>query len=119
MFTSQFANAPGTMVIGSLGIAAAQNKLSIGYGYEAGHMDPVVRKMCARYCKNSLVITRNEESRTVLRHLGVPTELGTDTAWPFDPRPPEYGRSVRRQAGGGGQTPGLVVCPTDPFEWPL
>ena len=80
MFKSKFANALTTMMIGSLGIAAAQNKLSVGYGAEAGHMDPLIAKMCARYCKDSLVITRNEESRTLLRDLGVPTELGTDTA---------------------------------------
>jgi len=119
MFKSKFANALATMMIGSLGIAAAQNKLSIGYGSEAGHMDPVVRKMCARYCKNSLVITRNEESRTVLRDMGVPTELGTDTAWTFDPRPAEYGQSVLRQVGWDGKTPVLVVCPINPFEWPV
>ena len=87
MFKSKFANALTTMMIGSLGIAAAQNKLSVGYGAEAGHMDPLIAKMCARYCQNSLVITRNEESRTVLRELGVPTELGTDTAWTFEPLP--------------------------------
>ena len=40
MFKSKFANALTTMMIGSLGIAAAQNKLSVGYGAEAGHMDP-------------------------------------------------------------------------------
>src|SRR5215470_16840823 len=88
MFKSKFANALATMMIGSLGIAAAENKLSIGYGAEAGHMDPLIAKMCARYCKDSLVITRNEESRTLLRELGVPTELGTDTAWTFEPRGP-------------------------------
>ncbi|HZZ14560.1 MAG TPA: hypothetical protein VFE08_01210, partial [Candidatus Sulfotelmatobacter sp.] len=66
MFKSKFANALTTMMIGSLGIAAAQNKLSVGYGAEAGHMDPLVAKMCGRYCRNSFVITRNEESRTVL-----------------------------------------------------
>ena len=119
MFKSKFANALATMMIGSLGIAAAQNKLSVGYGSEAGHMDPVVRKMCARYCKNSLVITRNEESRTILRELGVPTELGTDTAWTFEPRSAEYGQSVLRQVGWDGRTPVLVVCPINPFEWPV
>src|ERR1700724_3454965 len=92
MFKSKFANALTTMMIGSLGIAAVENKLSVGYGAEAGYMDPLVAKMCGRYCKNSLVITRNEESRTVLRELGVPTELGTDTAWTFEPHPAEYGR---------------------------
>ena len=119
MFKSKFANALTTMMIGSLGIAAAQNKLSVGYGAEAGHMDPLVAKMCGRYCKNSFVITRNEESRTVLRELGVPTELGTDTAWTFEPNPPAYGQSVLRKAGWDGKVPVLVVCPINPFEWPV
>ncbi len=119
MFKSKFANALTTMMIGSLGIAAAQNKLSVGYGAEAGHMDPLVAKMCARYCKESLIITRNDESRTILRELGVPTELGTDTAWTFEPLPPEYGQSVLREVGWDGRTPVLVVCPINPFEWPV
>src|SRR6204780_2227565 len=119
MFKSKFANALTTMMIGSLGIAAVQNKLSVGYGAEAGHMDPLVAKMCGRYCKNSLVITRNEESRTVLRELGVPTEIGTDTAWTFEPRSAEYGQRVLRQVGWDGKTPVLVVCPINPFEWPV
>jgi polysaccharide pyruvyl transferase WcaK-like protein len=119
MFKSKFANALTTMMIGSLGIAAAQNKLSVGYGAEAGHMDPLVAKMCGRYCRSSFVITRNEESRSVLRELGVPTELGTDTAWTFEPQPPEYGQSVLRKVGWDGKTPVLVVCPINPFEWPV
>ncbi len=119
MFKSKFANALTTMMIGSLGIAAAQNKLSVGYGAEAGHMDPLIAKMCARYCQNSFVITRNEESRDVLRELGVPTELGTDTAWTFEPAPIEYGQAVLRKIGWDGSTPVLVVCPINPFEWPV
>jgi polysaccharide pyruvyl transferase WcaK-like protein len=119
MFKSKFANALTTMMIGSLGIAAAQNKLSVGYGAEAGHMDPLVAKMCARYCQNSLVITRNEESRAILRGLGVPNELGTDTAWTFEPHPAEYGKKALREVGWDGRTPVLVVCPINPFEWPV
>jgi polysaccharide pyruvyl transferase WcaK-like protein len=119
MFKSKFANALTTMMIGSLGIAAVENKLSVGYGAEAGHMDPLLAKMCARYCKNSLVITRNEESRGLLSELGVPTQLGTDTAWTFEPQPAEYGQSVLRQVGWDGKTPVLVVCPINPFEWPV
>ena len=119
MFKSKFANALTTMMIGSLGIAAAENKLSVGYGGEAGHMDPSIRKMCARFCKNSLIITRNEESRNVLRELGIPTELGTDTAWTFQPLPPDYGRKVLREHGWDGSKPVLVVCPINPFEWPV
>ena len=119
MFKSKFANALTTMMIGSLGIAAAENKLSVGYGGEAGYMDPSVRKMCARFCRNSLIITRNEESRSLLRELGVPTELGTDTAWTFAPLPPEYGRKVLHDVGWDGRKPVLVVCPINPFEWPV
>jgi polysaccharide pyruvyl transferase WcaK-like protein len=119
MFKSKFANALATMMIGSLGIAAAENKLSVGYGAEAGHMDPLVAKMCGRYCHNSLVITRNEESRKILRELGVPTELGTDTAWTFEPLGAEYGQKALRDVGWDGQTPVLVVCPINPFEWPV
>ena len=119
MFKSKFANALTTMMIGSLGIAAVENKLSVGYGAEAGHMDPLVAKMCARYCKQSLVITRNEESRKILSGMGVPTQLGTDTAWTFEPRPAEYGQKILRQVGWDGRTPVLVVCPINPFEWPV
>ncbi len=119
MFKSKFANALAAMMIGSLGIAAAQNKLSVGYGAEAGYMDPLLAKMCGRYCKNSFVITRNEESRGVLRNLGVPTELGTDTAWTFEPSPPEFGHTVLRKTGWDGRAPVLVVCPINPFAWPV
>jgi len=82
-------------------------------------MDPLVAKMCARYCKQSLVITRNDESRRILSAMGVPTQLGTDTAWTFEPRPAEYGQGVLRQVGWDGRTPVLVVCPINPFEWPV
>src|SRR6266446_7364300 len=119
MFKSKFANALATMMIGSLGIAAAENKLSIGYGAEAGQMDPLVAKMCGGYCRNSLVITRNEESRKILRELGVPTELGTDTAWTFEPLGAEYAQKALRDVGWDGKTPVLVVCPINPFEWPV
>ncbi len=119
MFKSKFANALTTMMIGSLGIAAAQNKLSVGYGAEAGQMDPLLARMCRRYCGQSLVITRNEESQTLLSELGVRTELGTDTAWTFEPRGPEYGRKELRKAGWDEASPVLVVCPINPFWWPV
>jgi polysaccharide pyruvyl transferase WcaK-like protein len=119
MFKSKFANALTTMMIGSLGIASAQNKLSVGYGAEAGHMDPLVAQLVRRYCSQSLIITRNEESRGVLRALGVSTELGTDTAWTFEPHGPDYGRKTLRDAGWDERRPVLVVCPINPYWWPV
>jgi polysaccharide pyruvyl transferase WcaK-like protein len=119
MFKSKFANALTTMMIGSLGIASAQNRLSVGYGAEAGYMDPHVAWMVARYCKDALVITRNTESQEVLGRLGVSTELGTDTAWTFEPYPNEYGQGALRGAGWDGSTPVLTICPINPFWWPV
>ncbi|MEW5977173.1 MAG: polysaccharide pyruvyl transferase family protein [Acidobacteriota bacterium] len=119
MFKSKFANALTVMMIGSLGVAAAQNRLSIGYGAEAGQMDAFLRRMCRRYCGDSLVITRNEESQAVLGKLSVPTELGTDTAWTFTSLPSEYGQQQLRRAGWDGATPVLGLCPINPFWWPV
>lgn len=158
MFKSKFANALTTMMIGSLGIAAAQSKISVGYGAEAGEMDPLVARMCRRYCRDSLIITRNRESRQTLGELGVSSELrhysldagqldarfgvalntdlaatlssflrqvnnraelGTDTAWTFEPHGPGYGRSVLQRAGWDGRAPVLVICPVNPFFWPV
>jgi polysaccharide pyruvyl transferase WcaK-like protein len=119
MFKSKFANALTTMMIGSLGLASAENKLSLAYGGEAGRMDDLIESMCARYVQESLVITRNVESQTLLNSLGIPTELGTDTAWTFEPHAPEYGRKVLREAGWDEKTPILVLCPIHPFVWPV
>jgi polysaccharide pyruvyl transferase WcaK-like protein len=119
MFKSKFANALTTMMIGSLGLASAENKLSLGYGGEAGHMDRLLEKMCGRYVHDSLVITRNEESQKLLSSLGIPTELGTDTAWTFEPHPPACGHKALHDSGWDQKTPVLAVCPIHPFVWPV
>jgi polysaccharide pyruvyl transferase WcaK-like protein len=118
-FKSKFADALTTMFIGALGISAAENKISLGYGVEAGAMNPPLQKMVRKYCQSSFIITRNPESQTVLGQFGVPTELGTDTAWTFEPAPPEYGRAALQKAGWDGKTPVLIVCPINPFWWPV
>jgi polysaccharide pyruvyl transferase WcaK-like protein len=118
-FKSKFADALTTMFIGALGIAAAENKLSLGYGVEAGAMNPPLQKMTRDYCQSSFIITRNPESQAVLGQLGVPTELGTDAAWTFEPLGAEYGRQALERAGWDGNTPVLIVCPINPFWWPV
>ncbi|HEV2299635.1 MAG TPA: polysaccharide pyruvyl transferase family protein [Candidatus Acidoferrales bacterium] len=119
MFKSKFANALTVMMAGSLGLASAQNRLSVGYGGEAGNMDPLVEKMVRRYCHDSVIITRSEESQDLLRRMGIPTELGTDTAWTFEPLGPEYAQKLLREAGWDGTTPVLALCPINPFWWPV
>ena len=119
MFKSKFANALTTMMIGSLGLASAENKLSVAYAGDAGHMDDLIEWMCARYTRESLVITRSLESQQLLSGLGVPNELGADTAWTFEPRPPDYARNTLRKSGWDEKTPILVLCPIHPFVWPV
>ncbi|HKD72017.1 MAG TPA: polysaccharide pyruvyl transferase family protein [Candidatus Acidoferrum sp.] len=119
MFKSKFANALTTMMIGSLGLASAENKLSVAYGGDAGHMDDLLERMCSRYTGESLVITRSLESQQLLSSLGIPNELGADTAWTFEPHPPEYARKVLRESGWDEKTPVLALCPIHPFVWPV
>jgi len=82
-------------------------------------MDASLQRMCRRYCSDSVAITRNVESQEILSKLGVATELGTDTAWTFEPLTPEYGRKALRDAGWDGKAPVLAVCPINPFWWPV
>jgi len=119
MFKSKFANALSTMMAGALGLAAAENKIAVGYGGEAGAMDPSLERLVKTYCSNSLIVVRNEESATVLQKLGVPTQPGTDTAWTFESAPPPVGEELLRQAGWDGKKRILVVCPINPFWWPV
>jgi polysaccharide pyruvyl transferase WcaK-like protein len=119
MFKSKFANALSTMMIGALGLATAEEKIAVGYGGEAGAMDPSLEELVKKHCKTALVITRNPESADVLERLGVPTALGTDTAWTFECAPPSTAEKLLRRAGWDGKTPVLAVCPINPFWWPV
>src|SRR2546427_11829445 len=75
MFKSKFANALATMMIGSLGLASAENKLSLAYGGGAGPMAGVIQSTCERHVHDSMVMTRNLGSATLLRLLGITTEI--------------------------------------------
>ena len=119
MFKSKFASALTTMMAGSIGFAAAENKLSIGYGAEAGYMAPSLRRFVEKNCKNSFVLCRNEPSRKVLDELGIRNVGGTDTAWTFEPAPRSRGAQLLREKGWDGETPVLALCPIHPFWWPV
>ena len=119
MFKSKFANALSTMMVGALGIAAAEDKLSIAYGGEAGGMDPALESLVTRYCKDAQVIVRNQNSVEVMAELGLSAELGTDTAWTFEPAPAAVGEQILREHGWNGTSDILVVCPINAFWWPV
>lgn len=119
MFKSKFANALTTFMVGAIGVATAEQKLAIGYGGEAGAMDPEVEAMVRKYCQRALVIARNQASVEVLRGLEIEASLGADTAWTFEPHPAAVGEAHLRAAGWDGHQPVLVCCPINPFWWPV
>lgn len=119
MFKSKFANALSTMMVGSLGLAAVEGKIGVGYGGEAGKMDDSLKDLVAKYCGDALIIARNEASKGVLAELGVASRSGTDTAWTFDPADPDVGRQILLDAGWDGEKPILALCPINPFWWPV
>ncbi len=119
MFKSKFASALTCMMAGSLGMANAENKLSVGYGAEAGAMTRSLQNLVRRHCRQSLIICRNEPSRNVLGQLGIRTTSGADTAWTFEPAPLSVGADILRQHGWDGKKKIVVLCPINPFWWPV
>ncbi|MEM1415163.1 MAG: polysaccharide pyruvyl transferase family protein [Myxococcota bacterium] len=119
MFKSKFADALSTMMVGAIGLASAEGKLAVGYGGEAGKMSEPLRELVRTYCREALIIARNEASRGILKELGVDSRAGTDTAWTFDPDPPEVGRKILMDAGWDGVTPVLALAPINAFWWPV
>jgi polysaccharide pyruvyl transferase WcaK-like protein len=119
MFSSKFSNVHSMMMIEALAIASTQEKLSLAYGGEAGGMDSLLAKMCRRYCTQTSMIVRNEESRDALQKLDIPSYVGADTAWTFEPFSTDLGYKTLRGVGWDGQQPILAVCPNNPFWWPV
>lgn len=119
MFKSKFANALATMMTGALGLAAAEHKIAVGYGGEAGHMDPDLERLVARYCRDTLQICRNDNSARILGDLGIPCRVGTDTAWTYQPHDLEAGSKWLRDHGWDGRKPVIAVCPINAFWWPV
>jgi polysaccharide pyruvyl transferase WcaK-like protein len=77
-----------------------------------------LRAFVRKHCKQSLIICRNEPSRSLLEGMGIRTRGGTDTAWTFEPAPRARGRERLRACGWDGVQKLVVVCPINPFWWP-
>ncbi len=119
MFKSKFASALATMMAGALGLAAAEQKIAVGYGGEAGAMEPYLERFVRRACRDAYVIARNEASCDLLHRLGLRADPGTDTAWTYEPAPDAEGRRILREHGWDEHAPVLLACPIDPFWWPV
>lgn len=119
MFKSTFSNALSAMMGSALGSAAAQGKLAVGYGAEIGAMEPVLEAFVSAHLNDALILCRNPESRRIADRLGLRSADGADTAWTFEAVPPHRAAMLLREQGWNGSDPLLVVCPNNPFWWPI
>ena len=120
MFKSKFANALTTMFIGALGMAAVENKLSIGYGAEAGYMDRVagatVRALLPQFGGGHAQFGIAGRAQRVGRGERTGHGYGLDLRGRTRRR---YGRKALSDAGWDGSAPVLIFCPINPFFWPV
>jgi polysaccharide pyruvyl transferase WcaK-like protein len=119
MFKSKNSNIFSGMMAGALGLAEAQGKLAVGYGADAGTMDEILNPFVAELGQGPLMMCRAPESAAMLDRLGLRTAIGADTAWTFDPPPPDRARAMLQGLGWDGKAPILAICPINPFWWPV
>lgn len=119
LFTSTFSDGLATMLTAFLGMATAMGKPAIAYGAEADRMSPAVERFVGDTAREALVIARNRPSLERLEALGLQAELGTDTGWSFADADMIAAEAALRERGWDGRSGLTVVCPTDPFRWPL
>lgn len=118
MFTSTFSETLSGTFSGGIGYATAIGHLGIGYGAEAAAMSPALEDFTSNACANSLIISRNRHSQKQLHAMGIRTKLGADPAWTFEPEQSES-LDLLIRSGWNGKDKIAVLCPINPFCWPV
>ncbi|MFZ1922986.1 MAG: polysaccharide pyruvyl transferase family protein [Xanthobacteraceae bacterium] len=119
LFTSTFADSLAMLLTAFLGMATALGKPAVAYGAEVDRMSPEIAAFVRCHATAALLIARNAASLARLEQMGLAAELGTDTGWSYRPRHPEAADAALRALGWNGTAELLVLCPTNPFRWPL
>ncbi len=105
---------------GALGLANAENKVSVGYGAEAGNMTPALRD----FVRDAPARSRSSSAATSPRAR---SSASSASAPPLGPTPPGPSTPLRcpgapsccATPGWDGRQKVLVVCPINPFWWPV
>lgn len=123
MFTSKFSDMLSGGFAAVLGHAARQGRLAVGYGAEAGSMTPRLERMVKAACGRPgvVVVSRSAATHARLTSLGLNSMLGADSAWTYSPSVQAMARVRERLLAfrWDGRAPIAVVCPMDPFCWPV
>jgi polysaccharide pyruvyl transferase WcaK-like protein len=119
LFTSTFSDGLAMLLTAFLGMATALGKPAVAYGAEADRMSPAIEAFVQSHAAQALLIVRNSASQQRLSAMGLTAELGTDTGWTYRLARPEAADSALRACGWNGEGDVLILCPTNPFRWPL
>jgi polysaccharide pyruvyl transferase WcaK-like protein len=111
LFTSTFSDVLSATLLAALGCARGLGLPGIGYGSDAGSMSERLRAFAARACADSLVLCRSRSAQERLQGLGLRTFAGADPAWSHEPE--------RGRAPAGEGTRNAVICPVNPYWWPV
>ncbi len=117
---SKFANALTLFFCEAAGVMKRQGKPCIAYGSEAGHMDPLVKRVASHLCSDTYFIARTDPSLKIIHEMGMSGHLGTDTAWTFPPAESTWAKQeLGEKTGWDGKQPILGVAVINPFYWPV
>jgi polysaccharide pyruvyl transferase WcaK-like protein len=121
MFTSTFSDILSATFAAGIGYAARAGKLAVGYGAESGRMSERLTQFVQGACDNGLLLARSQGTYEQLTQLGLRTDHGADSAWTYEPGDAALAQAQERlrAAGWNGQAPVAVVCPINPFWWPV
>lgn len=121
MFTSKFSDLLSATFAGGLGVALRQGKFAVGYGAESGQMSASLSRFVSRTCQGALILSRSRQTHEHLSSLGLRSTIGADSAWSYAPS--EFALQSARDRlladGWDGKAPVAVVCPMNPFFWPV
>lgn len=119
MFKSNFSEILSLSMTAGLALSAAQGKLAVAYGGEAGQMSPALEDFVRRNAGGAHLVCRSAASVARLGELGLSAVEGVDTAWTFAPADPARGGRWLREVGWDGAAPVVLLCPVNPFWWPV
>lgn len=119
MFKSHFSNVLSAVMAAALGRAVSSGKLAVGYGAEVGAMIPALQDFVVEQAAGAPIFCRTAASQVCATAMGLDGRPGADTAWTFDAAEPAVAEDMLRDLGWDGRARVLVVCPTNPFWWPV
>lgn len=118
MFTSTFSDSLSLVFASGLAVAHQQGIPAVGYGADVGRMTERLTSFVQTHCAGAALLCRSQRAVERLQSLGLPAQGGADSAWTFDCTIEEQAHWTRGM-GLDFERGVAVVCPINPFWWPV